>query len=496
MYGTIVNCYFSHAKRIDSTNFISKRKLQFSKIDIIKIKSLLYSRYYAEACKEWRGPSSRLSAWATQLRRNVAAVMSRWRHCADLTGPGIEPQTSRTESVRLATELTADKYHKLRNYYFHMINQKKKKHMQNQFQKHQKNIRKSWQLMKNLLGKVRDKFSSTSISYNNAIINKLVEIANCFNDHFSTIAKKLNDKLPPSPTTFTDYLPPSNPSSTFLTPTNAVEVKKFISEVKPKLSAGVDHTPSIVLRYFPDNALNALTYIFNQSLCQRKFIHAFTKAKVIPVFKKGNPKNVLNYRPISLLSPLPKIFEKIVYTRSHSFININNNISLQQFGFRHKHLTIHATTLLISNIVDAFERKQPVGLLGIFLDISKAFDTIEHNILLHKLNNYGVRGVSSNWFESYLSNRSQIVEHAGVTSSNQRNIFCSVLPLRAPLLFVIYVNYFKNCLRFSTNISFADDTNVFIVDKHVAITCSLDVAGRRAIYFPYEIWLFLNMLHR
>ena len=72
-----------------------------------KIKSSLYSRYYAEACNEWRGSSLRLSAWATQLRRNVAAVASRWRHCADLTGPEIEPQTSRTESVRLATELTA-----------------------------------------------------------------------------------------------------------------------------------------------------------------------------------------------------------------------------------------------------------------------------------------------------------------------------------------------------------------------------------------------------
>ena len=72
-----------------------------------KIKSSLYSPYYAEACNELRGPSPRLSAWATQLRRNVATVASRWRHCADLTGPGIEPQTSRTDSVRFATELTA-----------------------------------------------------------------------------------------------------------------------------------------------------------------------------------------------------------------------------------------------------------------------------------------------------------------------------------------------------------------------------------------------------
>ena len=82
----------------------SKKKLAYYKLN--QIKSSLYSPYYAEACNELRGPSPRLSAWAPQLRRNVATVASRWRHCVDLTGPGIEPQTSRTDSVRLATELT------------------------------------------------------------------------------------------------------------------------------------------------------------------------------------------------------------------------------------------------------------------------------------------------------------------------------------------------------------------------------------------------------
>ena len=83
----------------------------------------------------------------------------------------------------------------------------------------------------------------------------------------------------------------------------------------------------------------------------------FKRAKIIPVFKKGNPKNVLNYRPISLLPSLSKILEKVVYTRLHSFINMNDNLSHQQFGFRRKHSTNQATTLLISNIVDAFEKK-------------------------------------------------------------------------------------------------------------------------------------------
>ena len=192
----------------------------------------------------------------------------------------------------------------------------------------------------------------------------------------------------------------------------------------------------------------------------------FKQAKIIRVFKKGNPKNVLNYRPISLLPSLSKILEKVVYTRLHSsFINMNDNLSHQQFGFRRKHSTNQAITLLISNIVDAFEKKKQ-SVLGIFLHISKAFDTIDHKILLRKLNNYGVRGVglSLNWFESYLSNRSQIVEYAGVTSSSQVKIFSSVPQgfILTPLLFIIFANDFNNCLQFSSIISFADDTNVFI----------------------------------
>ena len=149
-------------------------------------------------------------------------------------------------------------------------------------------------------------------------------------------------------------------------------ILRLISVLKPKLSAGVDHIPSIVLRYFSDNALNALTYIFNQSLGQGKFVSELKKAKVILVFKKGNSKNVLNYRPLlvysrpcqrlskklctldcipdrplALLSSLSKTLEKIVHIRLHSFININNNISQQEFRFRHKHSTNDATTLLI-----------------------------------------------------------------------------------------------------------------------------------------------------
>ena len=95
-----------------------------------------------------------------------------------------------------------------------------------------------------------------------------------------------------------------------------MEIQRLINELRPKLSAGADQIPLIVLGYLPDSVLHALSYIFNQSLCQGKFISIFKQAKIIPVFKRGNPRNVLNYRPISLLLSLLKIVEKIVYSKT------------------------------------------------------------------------------------------------------------------------------------------------------------------------------------
>ena len=154
----------------------------------------------------------------------------------------------------------------------------------------------------------------------------------------------------------------------------------------------------------------------------------------------------------------------MVYNRLYSFLEKSNAINKHQFGFRQKHLRSHLTSFLTANIATSFESK--MNTLGIFLDFSKAFNIINHEILLNKLHHYGIRGTVNNWFKSYLIGKTQQVDYNSHVS-NIRTI-SSVLQgsILSPLLFIIYVNDFPNCLKFSSNLSFADVTTVILFAKN------------------------------
>ena len=136
------------------------------------------------------------------------------------------------------------------------------------------------------------------------------------------------------------------PLPCFFYPTCPQEIKRIISTLKPKLSSSWDGIPSFILKHLPKNVISILSYIFNQSLSQGKFISCFRHTKVIPLFKKGCPKDVSNCRSISLLSCFSKIIEKLVYIRLYSFLKKFNLISENQFGFRRGHSTCHLTSLV------------------------------------------------------------------------------------------------------------------------------------------------------
>ena len=195
--------------------------------------------------------------------------------------------------------------------------------------------------------------------------------------------------------------------------------------------------------------LVALSHTFNLSLSTGKFIDEFKLAKVFPVLKKSDPRLMNNYRPISLLSRVSKILEKIMYRRLTRFLIQRNFFYDLQFGFRKNYSTSDAITIMTNKISKAFDRKEMT--LSIFLDLFKAFDSINHSILLHKLNHFGIRGPVLDWFKSYLNGRFQKVICSGVVSTNTNEISMGVPQgsILSPLLFLIFVNDFQNSLNCS-----------------------------------------------
>ena len=208
-----------------------------------------------------------------------------------------------------------------------------------------------------------------------------------------------------------------------------------------------------------------LAHIINLSFTSSTVPNQLKIAKVIPIFKKNEINKSENYRPISLLSSINKIMEKLMYKRVINFLNRHKILYEFQFGFRQNHSTSLALIEIVDNILEDLQNGKYVA--GIYLDLSKAFDTVDHKILLNKLNHYGIRGTVLDWFSSYLENRQQFT-YINKTSSNIKAINYGVPQgsVLGPLLFLIYTNDIVNSLTYHANKTkirlFADDTNVFL----------------------------------
>ena len=202
----------------------------------------------------------------------------------------------------------------------------------------------------------------------------------------------------------------------------------------------------------------------NQSFQSGIFPDKLKIAKVIPLFKKENPELPSKYRPISLLPIFSKIFEKLMYRRLYRFLQLNNILYSLQFGFQENHSVDHALVSLTEAVRYTLDNKR-FG-CGIFIDLQKAFDTVNHKILLSKLEHYGVRGCALEWFRSYLSDRKQYVSVNG-SNSNLLSITCGVPQgsVLGPLLFLIYINDLPNASKKLKFYLFADDTNIYCESK-------------------------------
>ena len=359
------------------------------------------------------------------------------------------------------SEKSHRKYTTYKNVLTKILRIEKRKYFTNQLILVKHDIRKTWKIINSAINKHSDKSRITKIKCNNVDIHDSEQIADSFNEYFSQIGHNLAKNIPPTQKKFLDFIDQPNPNSLFFVPVHRNEIIDIVHNLKNKKSTGHDGIDNILLKNVIDFIVDPLVHIFNLSLNCGIVPDCMKISKVIPVYKKGAKDNICNFRPISLLPALSKILERIIYTRLLNFLNKNNITSHFQFGFRQKHSTSHAVLTFVEKITKAIDKFYHT--VGVFLDLSKAFDTIDHKILLYKLSNYGIRGRALEWFRSYLTNRKQYVCINDQCSSTQ-NVYCGVPQgsLLGPLLFIIYINDIQNSSNILSFVLFADDSNVLL----------------------------------
>ena len=293
-------------------------------------------------------------------------------------------------------------------------------------------------------------------------------ISNCLGDYFSKIGKNLASTIKDSQTGVTDYNKkiPLQTRSLFLEPTTAQEIDLLIRKLPNKASSGYNNINNLMLKELRNEICHPLSLIFNKSLASGEFPEAMKFSDTVPLYKNKSKHERSNYRPISLLLTLSKLLEKIMYVRTYNFLTHTEQINKTQYGFRKHHSCEHAVEELISNVLK--NKDQGRHTLVIYLDLSKAFDSLPHEILFDKLYRYGIRGNCLEWFKSYLKNRQLRVKCKTATSNE--TVFSNHYEVNfgtpqgsnlGPLLFLIFVNDLSNQLELCNTILFADDTTLY-----------------------------------
>lgn len=303
---------------------------------------------------------------------------------------------------------------------------------------------------------------------NGSRTNNDAEVCEVFNNFFSNIGSQLagniQNNLNSDPLTNLNRID----RTIVLWPSNENEVMTLIKSLDSKKSCGPDNFPASVLKRNVGIFSQILCQYFNLMLLTGEYPDYLKIAKVIPVFKAGDPEDCNNYRPISTLSVFNKIFEKLLVNRLVKFLTKHEILYKFQYGFRQGSSTQTAILELVDDIIKEVDSKKSVGAL--FLDLKKAFDTLDHRILLKKLEMYGIRGVAHDIIKSYLSNRKQYVAINGERSSYQSiGVGVPQGSNIGPLLFLLYINDLGKLQLNGTPRLFADDTALFYPNKNVNI---------------------------
>ena len=350
---------------------------------------------------------------------------------------------------------------------FETIKKKSKANYFNErLNKYQNNIKKTWDVIKEVIGSSKSNSHSLPkrLVVNNVEVFNKKKIAEHFNKYFVNVGPNLADVIPKPNKKIESFLSGNYPIFKE-SPLTYDELKNAFTTLKTKTSPGFDEVSPDIVKFVFDEIAIPIKYIFNLSLKNGIFPEKLKIARVTPIFKSGEEELVNNYRPISVLPCFSKILERIMYNRLYSFLLDNNILYDKQFGFQKEHSTEHAILQLTNQILQSFEQNKLT--IGIFIDLSKAFDTVNHNILLRKLSFYGIRNSNLKWFHSYLSNRKQYIS-TDQGNTEMETIICGVPQgsILGPLLFLIFVNDLNKSTSLDP-IMFADDTNLFYSNENI-----------------------------
>ena len=360
-------------------------------------------------------------------------------------------------------------YRVYRNMYQKLRRQAKYKHIHQIMFQNKKDIKKLWEILNNITGKVRNKKEISDELYINGIKqNDRQIIGDAFARYFSEIGKNMADKIDQKGSLHgnaTITYQRVN-SSCFFYPTTCAEIEMYIKKLKSKNTLGFDQLSNKILKAIYPGIINALYIIFNRSLVEGIFPSNMKQAIIKPIYKAKSVFDLCNYRPISILPVMSKILEKIVHFRLTKFFDKHGVLYEGQYGFRKFRSTNDAILDLTGNILDGFNKK--MFTVALFLDMTKAFDSIKHSTLLKKMEHYGVRGLALNWIESYLTDRNIRVLFRNLFSKSFNvNYGTPQGSVLGPLFYSILANDMPKCLRFCNSVMFADDTTIYLSGKNL-----------------------------